>query len=99
MILINKHLKLSFHMALMPIDDRRHIKTFVLIIFSSAKFLVKGVNVVPFSNSHNIVSSLSADAKTNHQWISFFRFLKLNLGLNYTCPQAANHCALFRVWE
>ena len=30
----------------------------MLICFCSAKFLLKGVNIVSFSNDHNIVSSL-----------------------------------------
>ena len=30
----------------------------MLICFGSAKFLLKGVNIVSFSNNHNIVSSL-----------------------------------------
>ena len=58
MVLINKQPKLSCHMASMPINDRRLIKPVMLICFCSAKFLLKGVNIVPFSNDHNIVSSL-----------------------------------------
>ena len=58
MVLINKQPKLSCHMASMPINDRRLIKPVMPICFGSAKFLVSGVNIVSFSNDHNIVSSL-----------------------------------------
>ena len=58
MVLINKHPKLSCHMASMPVNDRRFIKPAMLICFCSAKFLLYCVNIVPFSNNHNIVSSL-----------------------------------------
>ena len=58
MVLINKKPKLSCHMASMPINDRRLIKPVMLKCFGSAKFLLKGVNIVSFSNDHNIVSSL-----------------------------------------
>ena len=58
MVLISKHPKFSCHMALMPINDRRLIKLVMLICFCSAKFLLKGVNIVYFSSDHNIVSSL-----------------------------------------
>ena len=58
MVLINKQRKLSCHMASMPINDRRLIKPVMFICFGSAKFLLKGVNIVYFSNDHNIVSSL-----------------------------------------
>ena len=57
MVLINKQPKLSCHMALMPINDRRLIKPVMLICFCSATFLLYGVNIVPFLNDHNIVSS------------------------------------------
>ena len=57
MVLINKQPKLSCHMASMPINDRRLIKPVMLICFCSAKFLLLGVNIVSFSNDHNIVSS------------------------------------------
>ena len=46
MVLINKQPKLSCHMASMPINDRRLIKPVMLICFGSAKFLLKGVNIV-----------------------------------------------------
>ena len=59
MVLINKQPKLSCHMASMPINDRRLIKNVMLICFCSAKFLLKVVNIVSFSNDHNIVSSLN----------------------------------------
>ena len=49
MVLINKQPKLSCHMASMPINDRRLIKPVMLICFCSAKFLLKGVNIVSFS--------------------------------------------------
>ena len=58
MVLINKQPKLSCHMASMPINDRLLIQPVMLIGFGSAKFLLKGVNIVSFSNDHNIVSSL-----------------------------------------
>ena len=58
MVLINKQPKLSCHLASMPINDRRLIKPVMLICFCSAKFILKGVNIVSFSNDHNIVSSL-----------------------------------------
>ena len=58
MVLINKQPKLSCHMASMPINDRRLIKPVMLICFFSAKFLLWGVNIIPFSNDYNIVSSL-----------------------------------------
>ena len=58
MVLIDKRPKLSCHMASMSINDRRLIKLVVLICFCSTKFLLEGVNIVPFSNDHNIVSSL-----------------------------------------
>ena len=53
MVLINKQPKLSCHMASMPINDRRLIMPVILICFGSSK----GVNIVSFSNDHNIVSS------------------------------------------
>ena len=84
MVLINKQSKLSCHMASMSISDRRFIKPVMLICFCSAKILLKSVNIVPSSNDHNIVSSLSAGAKTNllwNSWIPFFKCLKVNLGL------------------
>ena len=58
MVLINKQPKLSCHMASMPFNDRRLIKPVMLKCFCSAKFLLKGVNIVSFSNDHNIVGSL-----------------------------------------
>ena len=45
-------------MAPMPINDRRLIKTAMVICFCSTKFLFKGVDIVSFSNNHDIVSSL-----------------------------------------
>ena len=50
MILINKHAKLSSHTATMPINDRPLVKQIMLIGLSSAKFLLKGVNVAHFWN-------------------------------------------------
>ena len=60
MVLINKHPKLSCHMVSMRINDRRFIKPVMLIRFCSAKFFLYGVNiqVVPFSNDHNVASTL-----------------------------------------
>ena len=58
MILINKHTKLSRHVASMLINGRRLTKHVMFICFGSAKFVLQGVNVVHFSNNHNIVSSL-----------------------------------------
>ena len=58
MVLINKQPKLSCHMVSMSINGRRLIKPVMLMCFCSAKFLILGVNIVPFSNDHNIVSSL-----------------------------------------
>ena len=84
MILINKHTKLSRHMASMFISDRRLINHVMLIYFGSAKFLLKGVNVVHFSNDYNMLAALSVGAKTNllwNLWIPFFEFIKVNLGL------------------
>ena len=50
-------------MASMPINDRRLIKSVMLICFGSAKFLLQCVNIVSFSNDHNIVSSLICRGK------------------------------------
>ena len=58
MVLNNKQPKLSCHMAPMPINDRRLINSVMLICFCSAKCLLYGVNIEPFSNDYNIVSSL-----------------------------------------
>ena len=63
MVLINKQPKLSCHMASMPINDRRLNKPVMLICFGSAKFLLQGVNIISFSNDHNIVSSLICGGK------------------------------------
>ena len=63
MVLINKQPKLSWHMASMPINDRRLIKPVMLICFCSAKFSLEGVNIVSFSNDHNIVSSLICEGQ------------------------------------
>ena len=63
MVLINKQPKLSYHMASMSINDRRLIKPVMLICFCGAKFLLKGVNIISFSNDHNIVSSLISGDK------------------------------------
>ena len=65
MILIDKQTKLSHHMASMLIKDRPLIMPIILICFGSAKFLLQGVNVVHFSNDHNILAALSVGAKTN----------------------------------
>ena len=58
MVFINKQPKLSCLMASMPINDIRLIKPVMLLCFCSAKFLLYGVNIVSFSNDHNILSSL-----------------------------------------
>ena len=84
MVLINKQPKLSCHMAAMSINDRRLIKPVMLICFCSAMFLLYGVNIISFSNDHNIVSSLISGAKTNllwNSWVPFFKCLKVNLRL------------------
>ena len=54
MILINNH---TCDMALMLTNDIPLIKQNILIDFSSAKFLLYGVNVVHFSNENNVVNS------------------------------------------
>ena len=79
MVLINKHPKLTCHMASMPINDRRLIKPVMFIYFCSAKFLLQGVDIVLFSNDENILAFLSAGAKTKllwNSWIYFFKCLK-----------------------
>ena len=58
MILINKLAKLCSQKARMHINDRFLIKQILLIGFSSDKCLLEGVNIVLFSNDHNIFSSL-----------------------------------------
>ena len=58
MILINKYTKFSIHMTSMSINDRLLVKQTMLKGLSSAKLLLKGVNVVHFSYDHNVVSSL-----------------------------------------
>ena len=71
-------------MASMPINDRRLIKPVMLICFCSAKFLLKGVNIVYFSNDHNIVSSLICGGQNKPPMEFLFPFLqvsKVNLGL------------------
>ena len=71
-------------MASMPINDRRLIKPVMLICFYSAKFLLKGVNIVSFSNDNNIVSSLicGGQNKPPMKYLDpFFKCLKVNLGL------------------
>ena len=65
MVLINKQPKLSCHMASMPITDIRLIKPVMLICFCSAKFLLEGVNIVPFQTTTTLLAALSAGAKTN----------------------------------
>ena len=85
MVLINKHPKLSYHMASMPINDRRCIKPVMLICFCSDKFLLWGANIVPFSNDHNIVSSLICRCQNKPPidfMDPFFKFLKRNLGVD-----------------
>ena len=48
MFSINKHTKLSSHMAPMPIKDKPLMKLIMLIGISSAKFLLLGVDVAHF---------------------------------------------------
>ena len=84
MVLINKQPKLSCNMASMPVNDRRLIKPVMLICFCSAKFLLKGVNIVFFQTTTTVLAAVSAGAKTNflwNSWIPFFKCLKVNLGL------------------
>ena len=83
MILINTHSKLSSRIAPMSINDI-HPKQIMLIGLSSAKFLLCGVNVVHFSNDHNIASSITFRHKNklSMEFLDpFFKFLKVNLGL------------------
>ena len=91
MVLINKQLKLSCHMVLMPIYDRHLIKPVMLICFSSAKFLLYlGVNTVPFSNDHNIVNShICGDQnKPPMEFLDpFLHCLKVNLGSGDRCSK------------
>ena len=63
MVIINKQPKLSCHMASMPINDRRLTKPVMLICFCSAKFLLKGLKIVPYSNDQNIVSHLICEGQ------------------------------------
>ena len=58
MVLINKQPKLRCHVALIPSNERRLVKSVMLICVCSAKFFLYGVNIVPFSSDHDIVSSL-----------------------------------------
>ena len=57
----------------------------MLICFGSAKFLLYGVNIVPFSNDHNIASGLICGGQILlwNSWIPFFTCLKVNLGLEF----------------
>ena len=60
MILINKYIKLSSHMASMtPINDIPLIKPIIFLDLSIAKFLLKGVYVVLLSSGHNVVARRS----------------------------------------
>ena len=69
----------------MPINDRRLIKPVMLICFCSAKFMLKCVKIVSFSNDNKIIAALSrGGAKANilwKTWNPFFKCLKVNLGL------------------
>ena len=80
MVLINKHPKLSCHMPLMPINDIRRIKPVMLICFCSAKFLLKGANIVPFSKDYNIVSSLICRCKNKSPMGFLDPFLQMSKG-------------------
>ena len=82
--MVNKHPKLSCHMASMSIYDRSLINFVMLICFCSVKFMFKGVNIVPFQTTTTLLAALSAGAKTNllwNSWIPSFTCLKVNLGL------------------
>ena len=83
MVLINKQPKLSCHMAPMPINDRRLIKPIMLICFCSAKFLLKGVNIVSFSNDHNIVSSLICGGQNKPPMDPFLQVSKSEFRLRW----------------
>ena len=48
MVTINKHTKVSSHMAPMPVNDRTLIKQIMRICFSSVKLFLYDVNVVQF---------------------------------------------------
>ena len=65
MILISKLIKLSSHIAPMPISDRPLVKQIMLICFISAKFLLYGINVVHFFQTTTLLAALSAGVKTN----------------------------------
>ena len=62
----------------MPINDRRLNKPVMLICFCSAKFLLWGVNIVPFSNDHNIVSSLICGGQNKPPKEFLDPFLQIN---------------------
>ena len=71
-------------MASMPINDRRPINPIMLICFSSAKFLLKCVNVVHFQMTTTLLAGLSVGVKTNllwNSWTLLFEFPKKNLDL------------------
>ena len=81
MILINKHSKLSiiaYHMALMSINDRPLIKPIMLIGFINAKFLLLGVNLVHFSNDHNIVRSPNCNRQNKLAMEFLDQFLQIS---------------------
>ena len=80
MVFINKKPKLSCHMESMLINDRCLIKPAMFICFCSAKFLLKGVNIVPFSNDHNIVSSLVCGGQNKHPMELLDFFLQIKKG-------------------
>ena len=75
MVLIKKQPKLSRHMTSMPINDRRLIKPVMLICFCSAKL---GVNIVSFSNGHNIVSSLICGGQNKPPMEFLYPFLQVS---------------------
>ena len=58
MIPINKYTKLSSHMTSLSINDRALVKQIMRVGLISAKLLLKGVNVLHFSNDLNVVDCL-----------------------------------------
>ena len=66
MILTNKYTKLSSDMASLSNNDIPLVKQIMLIGLSSAKLLLKGVNVVHFFQTTTmLLAALSAGAKIN----------------------------------
>ena len=65
-------------MASMPINDRRLIKPVMLICFCSAKFMLKCVNIVSFSNDNKIFAALSAGGQSKHPMEVLEPFLQVS---------------------